>query len=122
MDCLAHRCGENSEKRRASVPRAMEILEEEVAEYQSECMRRAAAPAIEAMVKHGERVKDQNLEWASEKLAHLSEKDLRVVEDLATRMVRGFIQTPIRELKEELTGGHYRDTVLKLFPDDAGGN
>jgi len=121
MDALLGHCGENSAKRSASVPRALEIMDEQLDEYLTECTRRAAAPTIEALVKYGDRLKDENLQWAEGRLSHLSEKDLKVVSDLATRMVKGFLQTPIRELKEELTSEQYRDLVLKLFHLEVGG-
>jgi glutamyl-tRNA reductase len=121
MDAILGRCGENSAKRSASVPRALEIMDEELDEYLTECTRRSAAPTIEALVKFGDQVKDENLQWAQGRLSHLSEKDLKVVSDLATRMAKGFLQTPIRELKEELTTEQYRDMVLKLFQLEAGG-
>lgn len=121
MDALMGHCEENSAKRSASIPKALEIMDEELDEYLTECTRRSAGPAIEALVNYGEQVKDENLRWAEGKLSHLSEKDLKVVTDLASRMVKGFLQTPIRELKEELTSEQYRDLVLKLFHLEAGG-
>jgi glutamyl-tRNA reductase len=121
MDVLSSRCGENSAKRMASIPRAIEIMDEELEDYQTECIRRSASPTVEALVKFGEGVKEQNLQWANDRLSHLSEKDLRVVVDLASRMVKGFLQTPIQELKEELTSEPQRDVVLKLFRLESGG-
>jgi len=121
MDAILGKCGENSAKRSASVPRALQIMDEELDEYLTECTRRAASPTIEALVKFGDSVKDENLQWANGRLSHLSEKDLKVVSDLATRMVKGFLQTPIRELREELTSEQYRDMVMKLFQLESGG-
>ena len=121
MDVLSTRCGENSSKRMASIPRAVAIMDEELEDYLTECKQRAAAPTIQALMKFGEGVKQQNLDWANERLSHLSEKDLRVVADLATRMVKGFLQAPIQELKEELTTEQQRDLVLKLFQLESGG-
>ena len=120
MDHLAKRCDQNSGKRIASIPQAMEIMNNELDDYLIECKRRAASPTIEALVKYTEDVKDQNLAWANEKLSHLSEKDLKVVADLAARMAKGFLQSPIQELKEELTTEQHRDTVLKLFQLEVG--
>ncbi len=122
MDAIMGHCGENSAKRAASIPRALEIMGEELDEYLTECSRRAASPTIEALVKYGNHVKEENLTWAHSKLSHLSEKDLKVVSDLATRMVKGFLQSPIKELKEEVTTDHCREAILKLFHIEAGGN
>jgi len=122
MDALARRCERNTEKRTASIPFAMEIMDQELDDYLVECKRHAASPTIEALVRFTNNVKDQNLAWAHDKLGHLSEKDLKVVSDLAARMAKGFLQTPIQGLKEELTTEHHRAVVHKLFQLEAGGN
>ena len=114
-------CDQNTGKRSASIPQAMAIMDEELDDYLVECRRRAAAPAIEALVRYTDGIKNQNLDWAKDKLEHLSEKDLKVVADLASRMAKGFLEAPIHELKETFTAPHHREIVLKLFQLDSGG-
>jgi glutamyl-tRNA reductase len=121
MDVLAKRCDQNTGKRAASIPHAMAIMDQEIDEYLMECRQRLASPTIEALVRFTEDVKRQNLEWANDRLSHLSEKDLKVVADLAARMAKGFLQSPIQELKEELTSEQHRDVVHKLFQLEVGG-
>ena len=122
MDELIARTAANSEKRMASLPQAFTMLQEEVDIYLAECEKKAASPAIEAVVKYAESIKDQNLRWATEKLGHLSPQDLKIVSDLAQRMVRGFTQSPIRELKDERTPPQARDLVANLFRMEPGGD
>jgi glutamyl-tRNA reductase len=122
MDELISRTAANSEKRMAAVPQAFTMLQEEVDVYLAECEKKAASPAIETIVKYAESIKDQNLRWATERLGHLSSQDLKIVSDLAQRMVRGFTQSPIRELKDERTPPQARDLVSNLFRMEQGGD
>jgi len=122
MDELISRTAANSEKRMAAVPQAFTMLQEEVDIYLAECEKKAASPAIETIVKYAESIKDQNLRWATERLGHLSPQDLKIVSDLAQRMVRGFTQSPIRELKDERTPPQARDIVANLFRMEQGGD
>lgn len=122
MDELVARCTANSQRRMAAIPAAVKILNEQVAEYYVECEKRMASPTIEVLVRYADDVRENNLRWANERLSHLSEHDLKVVSDLANRMVKGFLQSPIRELKEEPTSSESRDLVSKLFRTESGGD
>ncbi len=122
MDEMIARCSANSKKRMAAIPVAFHMLQEEVDEYLAECERKAASPSIEALVRYTDSVKHQNLKWASERLGHLSPQDLKIVSDLAHRMVKGFLQSPIRELKDENIAPESRDLVTKLFRTEIGGD
>ncbi len=122
MDDLISKCSANSERRIAAVPVAFEMLDEELAQYVEECEQKAASPSIEVMVRYADDVRNLNLRWAKEKLGHLSDQDLKIVSDLANRMVRGFLQSPIRELKEEHANPQSRELVTKLFRSNLGGS
>ncbi|MDR3692055.1 MAG: glutamyl-tRNA reductase [Fimbriimonas sp.] len=122
MDEMVARCTANSQRRLAAIPIAQEILNEQLAEYLVECEKRMASPTIEVLVRYTDEVRENNLRWAQERLSHLSEQDLKIVSDLANRMVKGFLQSPIRELKEEVATPTSRDVVAKLFRVESGGD
>ncbi len=115
MDALIARCLANSERRQASLPAALEILEGELERFETGCEERESAGTIQVLSRWAGAVRDQNLAWALDKLEHLPEAERKVVQDLALRMVRGFLQAPIRELKAARLNREERDAVERLF-------
>jgi glutamyl-tRNA reductase len=115
VDQLASECTDNQSARLSAVPPALQILDQELQRYGQALLERAAAPTIQALVQHGEQIKSRNLEWAKDRLAHLDQKELRVVEELARRMMIGLLQEPIEGLKREFSGEEHRAQVERLF-------
>lgn len=112
---LTDACAANLENRLAAVPAAMDILEEELVRYEETLAKRRAAPTIRALIEQGEAVKRRNVEWAKERLGHLDEREIRVVEEMARRMMIGLLQSPIDRLGGELSAQEHRDVAERLF-------
>jgi len=118
LDRLVAACAANSEIRLSAIPLALEILDHELARFGEALVERAAAPTIKALVQRGENIKRRNVEWAREKLGHLGDKEMRVVEEMARRMMIGLLQAPIEGLKGELSAQEHRHVVERLFALD----
>lgn len=112
---LTDACAANLENRLAAVPAAMDILEEELVRYEETQAKRRAAPTIRALIEQGEAVKRRNVEWARERLGHLEEREIKIVEEMARRMMIGLLQSPIDRLSGELSAQEHRDVAERLF-------
>ena len=115
LEMLTQECVTNSDRRSAAMPAALEIVDEELLRFGSVLTERAAGPTIRALMARGEAIRRQNLDWARERLEHLGEKELRVVEELAKRMMIGLLRAPIEGLKGELATPEHREVVERLF-------
>jgi glutamyl-tRNA reductase len=101
LDSLVAMSSANAELRVAAVPVALQILDEELHRFGEALVERSAAPTIKSLVARGEQIKRRNVEWARERLPDLSDKELRVVEEMARRMMLGLLQAPIDGLKSD---------------------
>jgi glutamyl-tRNA reductase len=115
LDAIMAGCAQGSERRMAAIPSALEILEAELGRFGSALAHRAAAPTIRALVGRGEAIRERNLAWARERLEGLSEREMRVVEEMARRMMIGLLEAPIEGLKGELAASEHRAVVERLF-------
>lgn len=120
LDELIDRIHENTERRIKSLPGATAIVEQEVAGLREAFMERQASATIESIMRYAEDVKAQNLTWALDRLGDLDDKQKKVVEDLALRMVRGFVESPIKALKTGKIRPSDRQAVEKLFRNEGG--
>lgn len=115
LDDLKETCDDNSVRRQAAVPDALEILDQELDRFGPALAERAAAPTIRALMEKGEEIRNRNLAWAKDRIGEVSDKQWRIVEELAKRMTLGLLQTPIEGLKSHLAGAQHRDVVERLF-------
>ena len=113
---------ENSDRRNSAIPAALDILDQELARFGVSLTERAAAPTIRALVQRGDEIRKRNVGWAKERLPDLSEKELRVVEEMARRMMIGLLETPIQGLKSHLAAQQHREVVERLFELNGGSN
>jgi glutamyl-tRNA reductase len=115
IDVLSSICQTNSQERQFAVPNALKIIQQEIDSILAEGMQREAAPIIQALVQRGEEVRSNNLEWALDRLDDLDPKQLKVVEDLSIRIIRGMLEAPIQQLKESADKPEFRDAIGHLF-------
>jgi glutamyl-tRNA reductase len=120
LDRLLLECSENSERRKAAVPHALAILDEELARFGAALTERAAAPTIRALLERSDEIRERNLTWAKERLGDLDERKMRVVEEMARRLMIGLLEAPIEGLKSELAAQKHRDVVERLFDLNGG--
>jgi glutamyl-tRNA reductase len=120
LDRLLVESSENSERRRGAVPAALVILDEELARFGTALTERAAAPTIRALLERSDEIRERNVEWAKSRLGHLGEREIRVVEEMARRMMIGILEAPIEGLKTEFAAQKHRDVVERLFDLNGG--
>jgi glutamyl-tRNA reductase len=115
LDDLKETCDDNSVRRQSAVPDALAILDQELDRFGPALAERAAAPTIRALMERGEEIRNRNLAWAKDRIGDVSDKQWRIVEELAKRMTLGLLQTPIDGLKSHLASAQHRDVVERLF-------
>lgn len=115
IDALTAQCNDNQQARLDTFPAALTLLDEELNRFHKTLAQRTAAPTIRALVARGEEIRARNVQWAKEKLKHLDAKDLRVIEDMARRMMIGLLEQPIDGLKGDLSAKEHRHVVEQLF-------
>jgi glutamyl-tRNA reductase len=115
METLVALGMENQERRSSAIPDALAILYDELEKVRNKLVERNAAGTIKRLTEHGDDVKDKTLAWALSKLPDLTEKERRVVEDMARRIVLGVLTPALEELKTGSLSGDERQTVERLF-------
>ncbi len=120
IDALTARTAEAEGVRLSALAPALTILDEELARFHAALAARTAAPTIRALVQRGDEIRARNVEWARERLSGLSEKEMRVVEEMARRLTIGLLEAPIDGLKGELSAREHRHVVEQLFGLEAG--
>ena len=106
--------------RASALAPALAILDAELARFHAALAARTAAPTIRALVQRGDEIRARNVDWARERLSGLSEKEMRVVEEMARRLTIGLLEAPIDGLKGELSAREHRHVVEQLFGLEAG--
>lgn len=120
IDALSARTAEAEGVRMSALGPALAILDEELGRFHTALAARTAAPTIRALVQRGDEIRARNVEWARERLGGLSEKEMRVVEEMARRLTIGLLEAPIDGLKGELSAREHRHVVEQLFGLEAG--
>lgn len=115
LDALTAATAVGEETRLAALSPALTILDEELARFHAALAARTAAPTIRALVRRGDEIRARNVDWARERLGGLSEKEMRVVEEMARRLTIGLLEGPIDGLKGELSAREHRHVVEQLF-------
>jgi glutamyl-tRNA reductase len=100
LDGLRARCAEAIDRRRAEAGAAEELVATGVDRYLAWLRAREAAPAIAALRRHAETIREQELAAALRRLGDLSERDRNVVAALATGLVNRLLHEPVTYLRE----------------------
>jgi glutamyl-tRNA reductase len=79
---------------------AERLLEEELARLNHDLRGRAAAPQLAELHRHGAEVAEQEAAWALAQLDDLSEREQRVVKEMAERLVRRVLYPVSRSIRQ----------------------
>ena len=115
MDEISRNCDLNSQSRMDALPAAEAIVEQEWDQFEQEILEREAAPHIKKLAEYAEEVRSRNLAWARSQMKDPSPAELKLLEDLSIRLVRGMLEGPINVLKKELRDPVERAVVARLF-------
>jgi glutamyl-tRNA reductase len=108
----------NLAQRRREVPRVQSIIDEEVAGFWSWFRARDVVPTIVDLRKHVDLIREGELEWAMQRLEHLSEQERGVVLAFSQRLVNKILHQPTVRLKKracEREAYRYTDVIRDLF-------
>ncbi len=115
MEFLSSACSANAELRTGAVEDAKRILSAAVGEFATECRERDVAPAIKALVRLGDHVRGQNMDWASAQLKDLSDEQRKIVDDMSRRIVRGMLQGQIAAMKSQSLTRNERACLAAVY-------
>lgn len=115
LDELSGATATNAEVRNSSVQPALFLLDEELGRFGEALVERAASPTIKALMKMGDTVRQRNVAWAKERLPDLGEREMRVIDELAKRMVIGLLESPVHTLKTDISVAERREMIEHLF-------
>ncbi|MDQ1465676.1 MAG: glutamyl-tRNA reductase, partial [Actinomycetota bacterium] len=108
----------SSERRRAEIGKAREILNEELDRYRSARAARQAVPLVVALRELGEEVRDHELERFGPRFADLDEAVRADIEALARGIVNKLLHEPTVRLKAAAgtdLGSAYAEALAALF-------
>ena len=120
IDALSTEIATGEGVRMSALTPALAILDAELARFHAALAARTAAPTIRALVQRGDEIRARNVDWARERLGGLTEKEMRVVEEMARRLTIGLLEAPIDGLKGDLSAKEHRHVVEQLFGLEAG--
>jgi glutamyl-tRNA reductase len=101
LDDLQRLCCPAAGTASAALRDAQRMVDEEIARLASGLRGRAAAPRLAELHRHGAHVAAQEAAWALSQLGELSERDRRVVQEMAERLVRRVLYPVSRSLRDE---------------------
>jgi glutamyl-tRNA reductase len=114
--------GSDNERRRVdSVPQATEIVAQELVKFRSTILKRSAGSTISALIHRAELIRKQNVAWAVERQPGLDHSDLKLIEEVTKRIVKGLLEAPLEALNGELAHESQRKVIAKLFHLDEDG-
>lgn len=115
LEALQSLCGENSKRREAAIPDAARVVEEEIGSFAETFLESRVAPTIESLIRMGEIVRSDCLDWVERRMGVLSDREKTIVEDLSRRIVKSMLQSPIEGLKTHSRHERYPEIAAHLF-------
>lgn len=115
----------NLEQRQREVPHVQAIVGEEVAEFMAWLRARDVVPTIVDLREHLDGLREAELEWAMQRLEHLSDRERSVILAFSRRLMNKILHEPTVRLKQHANGREayrYTEAVRDLFgiSDDEG--
>ncbi|MCU1488856.1 MAG: glutamyl-tRNA reductase, partial [Acidimicrobiaceae bacterium] len=104
--------------RRAEIPAALAIVEEELERYRTAVLDRSVAPLVSELRARAESVRQAELERLSGRLATLDESDRALVEEATRRIVAKLLHEPTVQVKRAAgspRGERLAETLRTLF-------
>lgn len=118
IDDLQNVVDSNQQERQKEAVKAEDIINAEIAEFESWIRSLQAKPLLISLRKSFEQIKENELEEARHKLGHLSEKDMKIVETMTNAVINKLLHNPtvfVRELGAKENAYVYLDAVKQIF-------
>ena len=114
VDDLREIVDETLVQRKAVLPLAERIIEDEVEGFRRWYAGRQVVPLIRSLRGRWDGVRDQELQWLWQRLAHLSPDDRAMVERFSERLLGKLLHDPTVRLRERAANGQAADFVEAL--------
>lgn len=118
IDDLQNVVDENLKERQKEALKAEEIVAQEVNLFESWLKSLGVKPLIVDMRKHFEKIKNEEFELAKKKLAHLSERDLKIIDAMLNAIINKALHRPttfLKDLANSETNYIYFDIIKEIF-------
>ncbi len=123
IDDLKGYAQRSTERRRAEIGKAREILGAEIERYREQRAARMVAPIVTALHRRGESLRNSELDRHRQRLANLDEETLQLVESITRGIVNKLLHEPTVRVKDNAgtdRGDVLADALSTLFDLDAG--
>lgn len=113
IDGLAHISDQNRQQREGEIEEAVEIITNEVAEFNAWWQTLETRPVVSALMQKAEEIRRAQLDKTLKKIDSLSEEDRESLEAMTKSIVTKILQAPVRHLKTNGNGS--AEVVRELF-------
>jgi glutamyl-tRNA reductase len=111
IDDLQHIVASNVERRKAELPRAESIIEDEVDKFWRWYSGLRAVPFIKQLRERAENMRRSELERTLGRLDHLSEADVERVDRLTKDLLQKLLHQPTARMRAAAEDGHQHDIL-----------
>jgi glutamyl-tRNA reductase len=118
IDSLQQVVEANLDQRRREIPRVQSIIDEEVAGFWAWFQARDVVPTIVDLRRHVDLIREKELEWAMQRLEHLSDQERSIILAFSQRLTNKILHQPTVRLKQracDREAYRYTDAVRDLF-------
>ncbi len=99
LDDLKSMTEKGIQRRTEEIPKAMEIIADEIDSFNSWLNTRQISPIISSYFEKLDAIKDEELKWAMPKLGTLDENQQKIIENMLSRLTRRVSGKPIEKLR-----------------------
>jgi glutamyl-tRNA reductase len=124
VDDLQRIAADNRARYEVEISKVEALVAQAEDDFHAWWRERSVVPAIAALHRHAEEIRQRELQRTLRRLGHLSERDKVLVEALSSAIVNKLLHTPVSQLKQDTTVGDDNaasEQLLHLFGlQDAG--
>jgi glutamyl-tRNA reductase len=117
LDDLKSMTDQGLQKRQEEIPKAMDIIEEELADFIYWLNTRQISPLISSYYDKMEQIRQEELKWALPKLGNLDENQQRIIENMLSRLTRRVSGKPIEMLRQFSQEPHIEQNPIDTFKE-----
>lgn len=105
IDDLQAVCEQNRKAREKQWPKAVRIVDEELAQFMAERNRRVTGPTIQRLRQQADQLKNQELQRLLNKLGSIDARSQQEIERSFDRLVNKLLHPPLESLRDEAKSG-----------------
>jgi glutamyl-tRNA reductase len=105
------------QKRQEEIPKVMNIIEDEIMEFNYWMNTRQVSPLISSYYEKLEVIRQEELKWVLPKLGSLDENQQKIIENLISRVTRRVSGKPIEKLRHFSQEPHIEKNPIDTFKE-----